>query len=138
MDTKRKKKIIPMGSVVFIKFISRGVLMSYKVFMVEGVRTVLQKETYFVISDSDKETDLLQAIENERLTPVQGTEEVIEVQPIERIDSVESVNPKLMRMMSKAFRETNKRLNDLKQEEKTETKTAPKKTAKSKTKRAKK
>lgn len=105
--------------------------MSYKVFMVEGVRQVLQKETYFVISDSDRKEDLMTAIQEEKLTPVSGTEEVLEVLPIERIESVESVNPKLMRMMSKAFRETNRRLNDLKREEKPEEKQTKKPTKKS-------
>ena len=86
-----------------------------KVFLCDVIRTVKVKESYFVIAENDKPETIIKGIIDEKLTNIDS--EVVSYEGIEQVKKVEQVNPKLMRMMSKGFRETNRRLNQIKDAE---------------------
>ena len=91
-----------------------------KVFLCDVIRNVKVRESYFVIAENDKPETIIKEIVEEKLTNIDS--DVVSYEGIEQVKKIEEVNPKLMRMMSKGFRETNKRLNKIKETEKTEKK----------------
>ena len=76
--------------------------MQPKIFMVEAIRKVNVKETYFVISEKEDKASLATAIQTDKLTPVDTSQEVLGYEDEIKVDTIELVNSKFMRLMRHA------------------------------------